>query len=140
MAGPDETAARAELENLFQAFRNPTLTDAAVMETLEVPQVPHALSRALGSEEDRPRSRGESTEHVFMGDQLKLSFDKNGTADVVSTLGKPLRIVGAKHAPLSYGQLIAMGGDFYGDPDVPISTSPAVAGWGPLQYELWEYQ
>ncbi|GAA5017780.1 hypothetical protein [Actinopolymorpha pittospori] len=58
----------------------------------------------------------ESAEHAWIGDQIELEFE----SDVVPAKGLPL-YTGA--GPLTYGQCIALGGDFYGVVGAPISTS-----------------
>ena len=59
----------------------------------------------------------ESAEHAWIGDQIELHFD----AGIRSAKGLPLYTGGA--TSLTYGQLIALGGDFYGVVGQPISTA-----------------
>ncbi len=60
----------------------------------------------------------ESAEHVWIGDQITLNFHLFG-----SRPAKDVQLgIDGGHS-LTYGQLIALGGDLYGIPDAPISTS-----------------
>lgn len=62
----------------------------------------------------------ESAEHVWIGDSITVEFD----AGRVSAKGLSLRVsrwrTSGPVSAISYGQLIALGGDFYGIPDRPI--------------------
>jgi len=62
--------------------------------------------------------RGESAEHTFIGDSATLHFD-NGNVPAVRT---PLHLPNG--LALTYGQIVALAGDFYGLPDAPISDDP----------------
>ena len=58
----------------------------------------------------------ESAEHASIGDALQLTFDSGST----SAAGLRLR---AHPTSLTYGQDIALGGDFFGVVGGPISTT-----------------
>lgn len=59
----------------------------------------------------------ESAEHAWIGDQITLLFESGGGD---KAKGLPLNI-GSRS--LTYGQCVALGGDFYGVVGAPISTS-----------------
>lgn len=65
----------------------------------------------------------ESAEHVWIGDQVTVQFD-GGHQPAKET---PLQITSWRQQPassISYGQGIALGGDFYGVVGKPISSQP----------------
>jgi hypothetical protein len=67
----------------------------------------------------------ESAEHTFLGDQMTLQFETGP----VSAAHKTLYVGassngGADPKNLTFGQVLALGGDVYGRPDRPISTDP----------------
>lgn len=71
--------------------------------------------------------RFESGEHVFIGDTATLRFSEGA----VSARQKPLKLydTGAtsllhNERRLTFGQVLALGGDFFGDPLQPISDAP----------------
>ena len=72
----------------------------------------------------------ESAEHVWIGDQITLNFHLFGPQPAKKF---HLEIDGGHR--LTYGQLIALGGDFYGVPDSPISTS---GNQGQAFIKAWE--
>ncbi|NUT21851.1 MAG: hypothetical protein HOV77_21970 [Hamadaea sp.] len=65
----------------------------------------------------------ESAEHAWIGDQLTLSFEDG--KQKAAGLGLHIRLAGSfQYGPtITYGQGIALGGDFYGVVDQPISTA-----------------
>ena len=67
----------------------------------------------------------DSSEHVAVGDSVELP-GIDGTRVPASTL--PLELSAADAGDggrrLTYGQVVALGGDFYGDPAMPISSAP----------------
>jgi hypothetical protein len=65
----------------------------------------------------------ESDEHRFLGDSCLITV---GDGDPVPAGLYPLPM-GASATRLTYGQLMALGGDFYGDPQKPISDGGADA-------------
>ncbi|NUO55028.1 MAG: hypothetical protein HOV78_00070 [Hamadaea sp.] len=65
----------------------------------------------------------ESAEHAWIGDQLTLSFEDGKRK--AAGFGLHIRLGGSfEYGPtITYGQGIALGGDFYGVVDQPISTA-----------------
>jgi hypothetical protein len=61
----------------------------------------------------------ESDEHRLIGDDAQLRFPQT-----VDAAGDHPLTIGSDAKRLTYGQVVALGGDFYGVPDAPISTSP----------------
>lgn len=59
----------------------------------------------------------ESAEHAWIGDQVRLTFESGP----VAATGTPLQ---AAAGLLTYGECIALGGDFFGVVGGPISTAP----------------
>ncbi|MFJ2386649.1 phospholipase [Pseudomonas koreensis] len=82
------------------------------------PPQPRAKARKSG-----PRVRFEGGEHTAIGDSATLYFSDSDT-------GSPAWSV-QLHLPnglqLTYGQVVALGGDFYGIPDKPISDGATPA-------------
>lgn len=70
----------------------------------------------------------ESAEHAWIGDQISLHFPANLTPAKGLLLALPVPGL-PDGSRLTYGQLIALAGDFYGVPGSPISTAadPRVA-------------
>ncbi len=66
----------------------------------------------------------ESAEHAWLGDQVTLSFDSGAVPARGLPLSLPLSGASGGSNRLTYGQLVALGGDFYGVVGAPISTSP----------------
>ncbi|MDA8437393.1 MAG: hypothetical protein M0Z51_00865 [Propionibacterium sp.] len=66
----------------------------------------------------------ESAEHAWLGDRITLTFESGDVPAQGLPLALPLN--GAPGGPnrLTYGQLVALGGDFYGVVGGPISTAP----------------
>lgn len=64
-----------------------------------------------------PEMKYESAEHVFIGNQVKLAFKENTEAQA----GMPLKL--SNGLELTYGEIVALAGDFYGNPDAPISLA-----------------
>jgi hypothetical protein len=60
----------------------------------------------------------EGGEHTFIGNSTTLHFDQ-GVLPASST-----KLVLPNGLALTYGQVVALGGDFYGLPDAPISDDP----------------
>lgn len=71
----------------------------------------------------QPMPQFEGGEHTAIGDQVTLYFSPNQPG--VKAYATPLTL--SNGLKLTYGQILALGGDFYGDPDKPISdgTTPA---------------
>lgn len=65
----------------------------------------------------------ESAEHAFIGDQIQLQFDSGPSGARGTPLALPLATSPGATRTLTYGQLIALAGDFYGVVGGPISTS-----------------
>ena len=65
----------------------------------------------------------ESAEHAFIGDQVTLQFESGGQPSTKVPLALPLATLPGQTKTLTYGQLIALAGDFYGVVGAPISTS-----------------
>jgi hypothetical protein len=70
-----------------------------------------------------PMPQFEGGEHTAIGDQITLYFYPNqpGVKAYTCPLGLPNGL------SLTYGQILALGGDFYGDPDRPISDGATPA-------------
>jgi hypothetical protein len=74
--------------------------------------------------------RFEGGEHTFLGDRITLQFDGGAVAAAKHPLyrGSSYQGIGNQSDPkfraksFRYGQVLALGGDFYGDPLRPIST------------------
>ncbi|MGB8843345.1 MAG: hypothetical protein WCC64_19995 [Aliidongia sp.] len=68
-----------------------------------------------------PRNRGnfkfESGEHAAIGDSITLRFSTNDPGTPASDVALNL----LNRLALTYGQIVALGGDFYGDPGRPIA-------------------
>ena len=62
----------------------------------------------------------ESAEHAWIGDQIHLTFPQGVKPSTEVRLGT------GGSTPLTYGQCVALGGDFYGVVGKPISTSDDV--------------
>lgn len=74
------------------------------------------LSTGIGlASANHPIMKFESAEHINIGDQVKLKFDDTSDA----TAGTKLTL--SNGLSLTYGEIVALGGDFYGMPDQPIS-------------------
>lgn len=58
----------------------------------------------------------EGAEHIAAGDKIKLQFQ----ADVEGKTGVKLKLKNGLE--LTYGEIVALAGDFYGDPVIPISS------------------
>ena len=63
----------------------------------------------------------DSAEHVWIGEQIELEF----ASGKLPAKGLQLQLTepGTGRQTITYGQGIALGGDFYGIPDAPISTA-----------------
>jgi hypothetical protein len=88
---------------------------------------PHQLQRRLPTSAQRtpkgsPPLRFEAAEHTAIGDRTLLRF---ANAPALPARQVPLHLPNG--LALTYGQVIALGGDFYGIPDQPINegASPA---------------
>lgn len=62
--------------------------------------------------------RWEGAEHTYLGDQATLHFASGNTPAAKTPLHLPNGLA------LTYGQIVALGGDFFGLPDAPISDDP----------------
>ena len=76
----------------------------------------------------------ESAEHAWIGDQLSLQFPSATRSAKDLPLALPLPGLPAG-STLTYGQVVALGGDFYGVVGTPISTAPdpRAAFWAAFQ-------
>lgn len=79
----------------------------------------HASSQ---SEQSPSQPLGEAPEHTMLGDSVTLSF---GTGRPVSARSTPLRL--ARKLEPTYGQIMALAGDFFGDYEKPISDGATLA-------------
>lgn len=61
----------------------------------------------------------EGGEHTYIGNQIELTIAPNQNVQAVN-----LPIDLGNGCKLTYGQILALGGDFYGLPDSPISDAP----------------
>jgi len=86
--------------------------------------LPTPLSTASGNAlKGKPQLRFEGGEHTAIGDSTLLRFVKDAPAIPASQVELHL----PNGLALTYGQVIALGGDFYGIPDQPISEGATVA-------------
>ncbi|KPH00460.1 phospholipase [Pseudomonas sp. RIT-PI-q] len=77
-----------------------------------------SLSTAHGKAlKGRPQLRFEGGEHTAIGDNTLLRFVKDAPAMAASQVELHL----PNGLALTYGQIVALGGDFYGIPDQPVS-------------------
>ncbi len=65
----------------------------------------------------------ESAEHAWIGDQLTLHFETEKASAKNLTLSLPVNGMAGGPNRLTYGQTIALAGDFYGVVGAPISTA-----------------
>lgn len=65
----------------------------------------------------------ESAEHALIGDRINLQFDSGSQPAGAVPLILPLDAAQSAPRSLTYGQLVALAGDFYGVVGNPISTS-----------------
>lgn len=70
-----------------------------------------------------PLPQFEGGEHTFIGDSIKLYF----FADDQGTPASQVPLTVQTDLELTYGQILALGGDFYGCPDAPISDGATQA-------------
>lgn len=106
--------------NLFEA--EPSF-EATFEPTTDVRDFAHAAHRNL-------KVRFEGGEHTFIGDRITLQFETGPQAAAKYPIyrGGSYQGMGNQNDPkfrarsFRYGQVIALGGDFYGDPLRPIST------------------
>jgi hypothetical protein len=67
----------------------------------------------------------ESAEHTFLGDQMTLQFDTGPVSAANKLLYAGASPMGGQFPKnLTFGQVLALGGDVYGNPSRPISTDP----------------
>jgi hypothetical protein len=71
----------------------------------------------------KPQLRFEGGEHTAIGDSTLLRFIKDAPAVPASQVQLHL----PNGLALTYGQIVALGGDFYGIPDQPISEGATAA-------------
>lgn len=81
---------------------------------------PTASGKAL---KGKPQLRFEGGEHTAIGDSTLLRFVKDAPAIPASQVELHL----PNGLALTYGQVVALGGDFYGVPDQPISEGATAA-------------
>lgn len=95
------------------------------------------------------KSRFEGGEHTFLGDSITLEFEGGAIPAAMHPVyrGSSYQGIGNQNDPkfrsksFRYGQVLALGGDFYGDPLRPISTdndplSAFSAAYRSFQYEV----
>jgi hypothetical protein len=75
---------------------------------------PQSRSR---TDDDGPSAEFEGAEHVAIGNNVVLRFSATGPGEPASRINLLL----PNQMALRYGQILALGGDFYGIPDQPIS-------------------
>ncbi|UWF50218.1 phospholipase [Pseudomonas sp. N3-W] len=71
---------------------------------------------------EKPRARFEGGEHTAIGDDIFLSFNAGHDQQA-----KDVQLRLPNELALTYGQVLALGGDFYGIPDRPISEGSTPA-------------
>jgi hypothetical protein len=71
----------------------------------------------------KPQLRFEGGEHTAIGDNTLLRFVKDAPAITASQVELHL----PNGLALTYGQVVALGGDFYGIPDKPVSEGATAA-------------
>ncbi|MCR9166576.1 MAG: hypothetical protein NXI35_38280 [bacterium] len=67
----------------------------------------------------------ETNEHEWLGDNIDLRTSQSGP----NTKASQVPIALASGQTLTYGQILALGGDFFGIPSSPISDSPTAANF-----------
>jgi hypothetical protein len=82
-----------------------------------------AAKGAPGPSGFKTSSEFESNEHEAIGDHVLLKFSSTDPGTRAGTLPFAL----ASGVALTYGQILALGGDFYGVPEKPISDNPVPA-------------
>lgn len=115
----------ANLDDLFTEDGIAVTANSSLMLQLgehhDAPQTTNATpGKAL---KGKPQLRFEGGEHTAIGDGTLLRFIKDAPAVPASQV--------ALHLPnglaLTYGQIVALGGDFYGIPDQPVSEGATPA-------------
>ena len=82
----------------------------------------------------------EAVEHENIGNKIKLRFPAKGAEEEFLGIERPLRLPNG--LKLTFGQIIALGGDFYGVPEQPIidpKEQPATASAGRMNRFLAAY-
>jgi hypothetical protein len=77
-------------------------------------------NRPLNSAGVQPRPEFEGGEHTAIGDSILLFL---GAGDPGTVAGR-MKLAMPSGLALTYGQIVSLGGDFYGFPDSPISDGP----------------
>lgn len=115
----------ANLDDLFTEL-GIAVTDnsSLVLQLGEHNDAPQTTKAAPGKAlKGKPQLRFEGGEHTAIGDGTLLRFIKDAPAVPASQI--------ALHLPnglaLTYGQVVALGGDFYGIPDQPVSEGASAA-------------
>ncbi|MDD1015701.1 phospholipase [Pseudomonas rubra] len=118
------------LDRLFSEEGIAIPGDGAVLElvalgehTLKYHQMVNPPPQLAMASDSVPRERFEGGEHTAIGDSATLYFSgsDSGTPAWEVELDLPNGLA------LTYGQIVALGGDFYGDPDRPISDGGTVS-------------
>ncbi|QVW24181.1 phospholipase [Pseudomonas hormoni] len=82
-----------------------------------------SASASANALKGKPQLKFEGGEHTAIGDNTLLRFVKDAPAIVASQVELHL----PNGLALTYGQVVALGGDFYGIPDKPISEGATAA-------------
>jgi hypothetical protein len=120
----------AELDDLFTEHGIPLIGDNphVVLQIADhySPTTPLPAPLPTASEKapkGKPQLRFEGGEHTAIGDNTLLHFVKDAPAIPASQVELHL----PNGLALTYGQVVALGGDFYGIPDQPISEGATAA-------------
>jgi hypothetical protein len=115
----------ADFDQLFSEQGIPVTGDGSHLVLLTADLEGKSQQPAVASKKnlkEKPRARFEGGEHTAIGDDIFLSFD---AAHDKKAKDVPLRL--PNELALTYGQVLALGGDFYGIPDRPISEGSTPA-------------
>ena len=123
-----QAATSADVAQLFSdegVSLDLTKGDQQAVVVTTAPCCNHGTTRVVPAEQERPDLLQFNTaEHVIAVWDLVLKTEAGtlqaGRAGLPLSMNRPYT--------LSYGQIIALGGDFYGDPDQPVCTSPDPVG------------
>ncbi|MGH8335113.1 MAG: phospholipase, partial [Pseudomonas sp.] len=120
----------AELDDLFTEHGIPLIGDNqhVVLQIADhhnsAPTLPTSLPTTSGKAlKGKPQLRFEGGEHTAIGDSTLLRFVKDAPAIPAAQVELHL----PNGLALTYGQVVALGGDFYGIPDQPISEGATAA-------------
>jgi hypothetical protein len=120
-----EAVTLTDLQFLIQSRGVPLPTEKGEQQAIVIEPTPccgHSAATAVPPQQpaDGFLPQFDTAEHAIIVWGLKLQTEA-GQLDAART---PLPVGETLHFSLTYGQFIALGGDFYGDPNHPVCTSP----------------